>query len=42
MPTAPGLGLKFDQATIDRYRAACNTPSFRGADRRTRTNHIGL
>ena len=22
MPTAPGLGLKFDQATIDRYRAA--------------------
>jgi len=22
MPTAPGLGLKFDQATVDRYRAA--------------------
>ena len=22
MPTAPGLGLKFDQATIDRYRVA--------------------
>ena len=22
MPTAPGLGLKFDQATLDRYRAA--------------------
>jgi L-alanine-DL-glutamate epimerase-like enolase superfamily enzyme len=22
MPTAPGLGLKFDQATIDRFRAA--------------------
>jgi L-alanine-DL-glutamate epimerase-like enolase superfamily enzyme len=20
MPTAPGLGLEFDQATIDRYR----------------------
>jgi L-alanine-DL-glutamate epimerase-like enolase superfamily enzyme len=22
MPTAPGLGLKLDQATLDRYRAA--------------------
>jgi L-alanine-DL-glutamate epimerase-like enolase superfamily enzyme len=22
MPSAPGLGLKFDRATIDRYRAA--------------------
>jgi L-alanine-DL-glutamate epimerase-like enolase superfamily enzyme len=22
MPTAPGLGLKFNQATIDRFRAA--------------------
>jgi len=22
MPTTPGLGLKFDQATVDRYRAA--------------------
>ena len=21
MPTAPGLGLKFDQAAIDRFRA---------------------
>ena len=31
MPTAPGLGLEFDQATLDRYRAAYSRTVIRHA-----------
>ena len=44
MPTAPGLGLKFDQATIDRYRVPKMQPGalHRRDERHYRSNQLRI